>query len=323
MSKKWTARDIPDQTGRLAIVTGANSGIGLIAARELARAGASVALAVRDVAKGAAAKQSIEAAVPGAKVEVAALDLASLASVRAFAEGFRAREKPLDLLINNAGVMAPPRRETADGFELQFGTNHLGHFALTGLLIGAMEGTEDARVVTVSSGAHRFGRMNFDDLQGKRRYARWGAYGQSKLANLLFAFELERRLRDAGSTVRSVAAHPGYSATHLQSAAAPTFDRLAMAVTNRVFAQSAEMGALPTLYAATYPSLDGGSYVGPGGMFEQRGYPTLVGCTPAARDEIAAARLWAVSEELTGVRYVLGTVTAEAEAAGTEAAGAE
>jgi NAD(P)-dependent dehydrogenase (short-subunit alcohol dehydrogenase family) len=286
-------------------VTGANSGIGLIAARELARAGAHVILACRDVAKGDAAARDIGGAVSGADVEVGELDLASLASVRAFAEGFRAKGTGLDLLINNAGVMAPPRRETADGFELQFGTNHLGHFALTGILLDTMAGRDDARVVTVSSGAHRMGRIHFDDLQGERSYRRWGWYGQSKLANLLFTFELDRRLRAAGSTVRAVAAHPGYSATHLQSAAAPPFDRTVMSFTNRLFAQSAEMGALPTLYAATFPGLEGASYVGPDGFMEQRGYPRLVGTTEAARDEAAAARLWQVSEELTGVTFAL------------------
>ena len=299
----WTATDIARQDGRTAVVTGANSGIGFHAARHLAAAGAKVVLACRNQEKGAAAASEIKAATPDAVVEVAALDLGSLKSVREFAESFRAGHDALDLLINNAGVMAPPRRLTADGFELQFGTNHLGHFALTALLIEAMEGRDDARVVTVSSGAHRWGRINFDDLQSERRYFRWRAYSQSKLANLLFMFELDRRLRAAGSAIRSVAAHPGYSATNLQFAAAPRLDRMLMAVTNRVMAQSAEMGALPTLYAATYPGLDGGTYVGPDGFFEQRGHPTPVGTTSAARDKEAAERLWSVSEELTGVSF--------------------
>jgi len=194
---------------------------------------------------------------------------------------------------------------TADGFELQFGTNHLGHFALTGLLIEAMGGRDGARVVTVSSGAHRTGRIDFDDLKGERNYRRWRAYGQSKLANLLFTFELDRRLRAAGSVIRSVAAHPGYSATNLQFAAAPAPDRLLMAVTNRLFAQSAEMGALPTLYAATYPGLEGGTYIGPDGFFEARGHPKPVGASAAAHDEEVARKLWDVSEELTGVRFPL------------------
>jgi NAD(P)-dependent dehydrogenase (short-subunit alcohol dehydrogenase family) len=303
MTAKWTAADIPDQHGRVAVVTGANSGIGFITARELARVGARVVLAVRDAEKGAAAAREIKAAVPNAELEVGSLDLASLASVRSFAEWFEREHEALDLLINNAGVMAPPRRTTVDGFELQFGTNHLGHFALTGLLLGRMEGRDDARVVTVSSGAHRMGRINFDDLQGERRYFRWSAYGQSKLANLLFAFELNRRLRAAGSGIRSLAAHPGYAATNLQSAVAPQPDRFFMAFTNLVFAQSAEMGALPLLFAATHPGLEGGTYVGPGGFFEQRGYPQQVEASQAARDEETAGRLWEVSEGLTRVAF--------------------
>jgi NAD(P)-dependent dehydrogenase (short-subunit alcohol dehydrogenase family) len=301
---KWTAGDIPDQGGRLAVVTGANSGLGLVAARELVTAGADVVVACRNTKKGKAALDDIHSAAPEAKVELAALDLADLSSVRAFAERFKSEHDGLDLLINNAGVMAPsPRRTTADGFELQFGTNHLGHFALTGLLIGTMEGREDARVVTVSSGGHRMGQMDFGDLQFERGYKRWRAYGRSKLANLLFAFELDRRLRAAGSTIRSLAAHPGYAATNLQSAAPPMLDRAIMVVTNRLLAQSAEMGALPILYAATYPDLEGGTYVGPDGIAEQRGHPKPVGSSRAAGDEEVASRLWEVSEQLTGVRF--------------------
>jgi len=307
MTAKWTAADIPSQKGRLAVVTGANSGIGLSAARELARAGATVILACRDTEKGAAAASDIAAGAPRADVTVAALDLASLASVRGFADSFNSEHDSLDLLINNAGVMAPPRRTTADGFELQFGTNHLGHFALTAMLIDKMQGREDARVVTVSSGAHRFGKMSFDDLQGERHYRRWGAYGQSKLSNLLFMFELDRRLRASGSTVRSVAAHPGYAATHLQSAAVPQPDRFLMALANPIFAQSADMGALPTLYAATHPGLEGGAYIGPGGFAEQRGYPARVEARPSAHSKEDAARLWQVSEELTGAKFPLPT----------------
>jgi NAD(P)-dependent dehydrogenase (short-subunit alcohol dehydrogenase family) len=306
MSARWTANDMTRQDGRTAVVTGANSGLGLVTARELARAGAHVVLACRNTGKGEDAQRTITSAAPEAEVEVAKLDLADLGSVRAFAERFRAEHGGLDLLVNNAGLMAPPRRLTKDGFELQVGTNHLGHFALTGLLIGAIEGRDDARVVTVSSPAHRVGKINFDDLHGERRYFRWRAYGQSKLANLLFAFELDRRLRAHGSGVRSVAAHPGYAATNLQSAAAPKVDRLVMAVGNRVLAQSDEMGALPILYAATYPGLEGGTYIGPDGPGEQRGYPKPVGSSTAARDEAVAARLWSVSEELTGVRFDLG-----------------
>ena len=308
MSTKWTSAQIPDQGGRTAIVTGANSGLGLSTARELARHGAKVVLACRNTAKGAAAVGAIESAVPGAQVELAELDLGSLASVEAFAGAFRARHgaEGLDLMVNNAGVMAPPRRETADGFELQLGTNLLGHFALTGRLIGLMEGREDARVVTLSSNAHKIGRIDFDDLQSERGYKRWSAYGQSKLADLMFALELDRRLRAAGSSIRSVAAHPGYAATNLQTAAAPAVDRIVMRMTNLVMAQSADMGALPTLYAATFPGLEGGSYLGPDGIGEFRGHPHLVSPNRAARDEQVAARLWEVSEELTGVRFALG-----------------
>jgi NAD(P)-dependent dehydrogenase (short-subunit alcohol dehydrogenase family) len=303
MSSRWTASQIPDQDGRTAIVTGANSGLGLSCARELAGRGASVVLACRNTDKGAAAVREIQAAAPDAKVELAELDLGSLASVASFAERFRAdhREGSLDLLINNAGVMAPPRQETADGFELQLGTNHLGHFALTAHLIDLMEGRPDARVVTLSSNAHKMGRIDFDDLQSTRGYKRWSAYGQSKLANLMFALELDRRLRAADSTIKSMAAHPGYAATNLQSAAAPTFDRLVMKLTNLVMAQSADMGALPTLYAATYPGLEGGTYVGPDGIGEFRGHPHPSSPDRAARDEQVAARLWEVSERLTGL----------------------
>lgn len=303
MASKWTADQIPDQTGRVAVVTGGNSGLGLETVQQLARVGARVMLACRDTSRGEGALGQIRAGVPEANVEVAALDLADLASVRGFAERVRGEVTGLDLLINNAGVMAPPRRETADGFELQLGTNHLGHFALTAQLLATMEGREDARVVTVSSGAHRMGQIDFDDLQSERRYRRWRAYGQSKLANLLVAFELDRRLRAAGSAIRSVAAHPGYAATNLQSAAPPFLDRLVMVVTNRVLAQSAEMGALPQLYAATHPGIEGGTYIGLDGIAEQRGHPKPVHASRAARDEEAARRLWEVSEQLTGVPF--------------------
>ena len=306
MSAKWTSGQILDQSGRTAVVTGANSGLGLVSARELARHGASVVLACRNSAKGERALRTIRAAAPDAQLELAALDLGDLESVAAFAEGFRSSHDGLDLLVNNAGVMAPPRRETKDGFELQLGTNLLGHFALTARLIGAMEGREDARIVTLSSNAHKMGRINFDDLQSEHGYTRWGAYGQSKLADLMFALELDRRLRAADSTVKSVAAHPGYAATNLQTAAPPMLDRIVMRVSNLIVAQSADMGALPVLYAATYPGLEGGSYVGPDGIGEFRGHPHLVSPNRAARDKDVAKRLWAVSEELTGVSFELG-----------------
>ena len=302
MADGWDTSRIPDQAGRVAVVTGANSGLGLVTARELARAGARVVLACRNLEKGRAALADVGRAATGPAPELEELDLASLDSVRAFAERFRSKHDGLDLLVNNAGVMAPPRRRTADGFELQFGTNHLGHFALTGLLLPAMEGREDARVVTLSSNAHKFGRIAFGNLSGDRRYFRWRAYGQSKLANLLFALELDRRLRASGSTVKSLAAHPGYAATNLQSAAAPLFDRLVMKVTDAVVAQNDEMGALPQLYAATEPGLEGGTYVGPDGPGEHRGHPTIVKPNGAARDEGTARHLWEVSEQLTGVR---------------------
>jgi NAD(P)-dependent dehydrogenase (short-subunit alcohol dehydrogenase family) len=305
MSEKWTTDQIPDQSDRTAVVTGANSGLGLVTARELARRGARVVLACRHLDKGSAALEQIRTAVPGAEVSVAALDLGSLASVQAFARGFRSDHDGLDLLINNAGVMAPPRRVTSDGFELQIGTNHLGHFALTGRLIGAMASRPGARIVTVSSNAHKMARINFEDLQSERRYNRWRAYGQSKLADLMTALELDRRLRAAGSTVKSVAAHPGYAATNLQTAAAPLVDRAVMIVGNLVVAQSADAGALPLLYAATQPGLEGGTYVGPDGIGEFRGHPRQVSPSAAAGDERAAGRLWSVSEELTGVSFEL------------------
>jgi NAD(P)-dependent dehydrogenase (short-subunit alcohol dehydrogenase family) len=297
----WTAADIPDQRGRVAVVTGANSGLGLVTARELARAGARVVLASRSAQKGRDAAALIGAAVPGADVQPAMLDLADLESVRAFAAAAPDR---LDLLINNAGVMAAPRRLTKDGFESHFATNHLGHFALTGLLLGRLLAAPAPRVVTVSSTMHRGGTIDFDDLQGERKYSRWGAYSQSKLANLMFCFELQRRAAAAGTALLSMAAHPGYAATNLQSAGTDRFyERWFMAIGNRLFAQSAEMGALPTLYAATFPDLPGGTYVGPGGRSEQRGYPKVVTAAGKAYDEQAWVRLWELSETLTGVRY--------------------
>jgi NAD(P)-dependent dehydrogenase (short-subunit alcohol dehydrogenase family) len=292
-SSKWTASDLPDLDGRTAIVTGANSGIGLVAARELARAGARVVLAVRSTEKGRAAAASIQGTV-----DVRALDLADLASVRAFAAGV---DGNVDLLINNAGVMAVPEGRTKDGFELQIGTNHLGHFALTNLLLPQVTG----RVVTVSSGAHRMGKIRLDDLNWERGgYQRWPAYGQSKLANLLFTLELQRRLTEAGSAVLAVAAHPGYAATNLQQHTGSFLQNGLMWVANRVVAQSDEMGALPTLYAATQDVPPAG-YVGPDSWKEQRGHPTLVGRTGAASDEETARRLWTLSEELTGVAFPL------------------
>jgi NAD(P)-dependent dehydrogenase (short-subunit alcohol dehydrogenase family) len=304
MPAKWSPRDIPDLTGLLAIVTGANSGLGQATALELARARATVVIACRNTSKGERAAAAIMEEIPTADVPVAELDLADLASVRAFAQRIAGEHDRVDLLINNAGVMAPPRRETKDGFESQFGTNHLGHFALTGLLLGQLLAASHPRVVTVSSGAHRLGKINFDDLESERHYERWRAYGQSKLANLMFCFELQRRATGAGANLKSMAAHPGYAATNLQSAGPDRFfERAFMAIGNRVIAQSAEMGALPTLYAATYPALPGGTFVGPDGLGEQRGHPKVVSAASKAYDEQTQRRLWEVSEELTSVHY--------------------
>ena len=299
-TRKWTAADLPDLDGRTAVVTGANSGIGRAAAQELARAGARVVLAVRDVGKGEAAA----AGMPGA-VETRALDLADLASIRAFADGW---EGDLDLLVNNAGIMAVPEGRTKDGFELQIGTNHLGHFALTNLLLPHVTG----RVVTVASGAHRMGKIELDDLNWERRsYNAWRAYGQSKLANLLFTLELENRLTAARSPVRALAAHPGWAATNLQGRTQNRLQDLFMTVGNKVIAQDDEHGAWPTLYAATQ-DLPGGSYVGPDGFQEGRGHPTLVGRSAAASDPETARALWAASEELTGVTFPLAAPAASA-----------
>jgi NAD(P)-dependent dehydrogenase (short-subunit alcohol dehydrogenase family) len=289
---KWTADDISAQDGRTFVITGANSGIGLEAARALGAAGAHVVVACRGTAKGEHAVADLVG-----DFDVRRLDLADLASVRAFAAEL---DGDVDVLIDNAGVMAVPRAKTADGFELQLGTNHLGHFALAGLLLPRIRD----RVVTIASQAHRTGRINFGDLQSERHYQRWIAYGQSKLANLLFMMELQRRLDAAGSPLRSVAAHPGYSATNLQSHTQSIQDQL-MGIANSLIAQSAAMGALPTLYAATV-DLPGAAYVGPDGLFEQRGHPRLVDMSGAAKDADTARRLWEVSEELTGVRYDFG-----------------
>jgi len=293
---RWTTAQMASQDGRTIVVTGANSGIGLEAARALAISGAHVVVACRDTAKGERAVAELEG-----DLDVRRLDLADLSSVHAFADDL---DGDIDVLINNAGVMAVPRAKTADGFELQLGTNHLGHFALTGLLLPRIRD----RVVTIASGAHRFGRMNFGDLQSERHYQRWLAYGQSKLANLLFMGELQRRLDAAGSPLRSVAAHPGYAATNLQSHTQSIQDQL-MGMANQVVAQSARMGALPTLFAVT-EDIPGGSYVGPDGLFEQRGHPKLVGMSGAAKNAGDARRLWERSEELTGVRYSLAPAAA-------------
>ena len=304
---KWSARDIPSQSGRLAVVTGANSGLGLVTARELARAGARVVMGCRDGQRGETARAELLSQVPDAEVEVRPLDLASLTSVREFADRLQADVAALDVLVNNAGVMAIPRQLTDDGFERQFGTNHLGHFALTGLLLPLMVSRAGSRVVTVSSTAHKPGRIDFDDLMSERSYGKWSAYNQSKLANLLFAYELQRRLETSGLATISVAAHPGYAATNLQQVG-PTMQgsrigALLMSIGNTLFAQSDEMGALPQLYAATAPQVRGGEYFGPDGIGESRGHPKRVDSTKASKDVTAAGRLWEISEKLTGVQY--------------------
>jgi NAD(P)-dependent dehydrogenase (short-subunit alcohol dehydrogenase family) len=304
---KWTARDVPAQHGRIAVVTGANSGLGFVVSRELARAGAHVVMGCRDATRGADARDRLVRQVPSADVEVLSLDLASLASIRRFADRLHAEFPGLDLLVNNAGVMAIPRQETEDGFERQFGTNHLGHFALTGLVMPSLVGRVGSRVVAVSSTAHKTGRIDFDDLMGKRSYRKWSAYSQSKLANLLFAFELQRRLEAAGAETISVAAHPGYAATNLQQVGpklqGSRISALVMSLGNALFAQTDEMGALPLLYAATAEDVRGGEYFGPDGIAEGRGHPKRVDSTKASKDAAVAARLWSVSEQLTGVHF--------------------
>jgi NAD(P)-dependent dehydrogenase (short-subunit alcohol dehydrogenase family) len=299
-ARAWSADDIPDQLGRTFVVTGANSGIGYEAALQLARRRGRVVLACRNQEKGRRAADALVAATPGASVEVRPLDLADLASVRAFAARFLETSDRLDGLVNNAGIMAVPRGLTADGFELQFGTNHLGHFALTGLLLPALLATASARVMTVSSGGHRPGRIRFDDLAGERRYGRWPAYFQSKLANLLFTYELQRRLEAGGHEVIAVAAHPGVARTELGKAT-PLQARL-LTLGER-FQQPASAGALPTLRAATDPDVRGGEYYGPAGFLETAGPPVRVGSSRASRDRDTARRLWDRSIELTDVDF--------------------
>jgi NAD(P)-dependent dehydrogenase (short-subunit alcohol dehydrogenase family) len=301
---KWTTADIPDQTGRTAVVTGANTGLGYETATALAANGAHVVLAVRNIEKGKAAADLIARAHPGASVAVQELDLTSLDSVRAAADQLRSNYEAIDLLINNAGVMMTPKSATKDGFELQFGTNHLGHFALTNLLLDRVLAAPGSRVVTVSSVGHRFARngIRFDDLQWERDYSRVGAYGQSKLANLMFTYELQRRLR--GTDTIAAAAHPGGSNTELDRNLPQWTNVLSRPL--MLLAQSADMGALPTLRAATDPGVLGGQYYGPDGFGEQRGYPKVVASSKVSHDTEAQRRLWAVSEELTSVVSPVG-----------------
>ena len=308
----WTPQQMGDLTGRTAIVTGGNSGIGLRTAVELARRGARVTITSRDTVRGERALRELRAKATGADAEVRELDLADLASVKDFADSYAQDSERLDLLVNNAGVMALPRRETtADGFERQLGTNHLGHFALTGRLLRLLEAadaeTRDVRVVTVSSNAHRAGRLRRDDLMRVAGYQAWSAYGQSKLANLLFTHELQRRCEDAGSGVKAVAAHPGLAATNLVAAgplskAPKAVGALANGITALV-SQPAAVGAWPTLRAATDPDVEGGEYFGPSWPGQWRGAPVQVDTSPAAQSLDDADWLWEESERLTGVRY--------------------
>jgi NAD(P)-dependent dehydrogenase (short-subunit alcohol dehydrogenase family) len=305
----WTAANVPNLTGRSVIVTGSNSGLGFETALQLARHGATVTLAVRDTTKGDQAASAMRANAPGIEVHVGRLDVSDLDSVRTFAKAWSSEHpQGLDLLINNAGIMATPQRKSAQGFEMQLATTHLGHFALTGLLFPALVAVPNSRVVNVSSLAHRMVKgFNFQDPMGTKKYRAWGAYGQSKLANLLFTTEFSRRLELGDYSVGAVAAHPGFSATNLQGAASKMRgNSLEFRVTqlmNSVIAQSAEMGALPILFAATAPGLPNDSFIGPADKWQTRGYPTLVDRTDAAKDPLSARRLWDWSEEITGVSY--------------------
>ncbi|MBU3705184.1 MAG: SDR family NAD(P)-dependent oxidoreductase [Mycobacterium sp.] len=304
MTQRWTENDVPDQTGRVAIITGSNTGLGYDNARALAGRGAKVVMAVRDTAKGEAAAAKIRSITPGADIAVHRLDLGSLASVRQAAAELAADYPRIDLLINNAGVMYPPKQNTSDGFELQFGTNHLGHFALTGLLLPNLLPVDGSRVVVVASIAHNIrAKIDFDDLQwDTRRYDRVASYGQSKLANLMFTYELQRRLAAAKAKTIAVAAHPGVAATelvrHVPGASLPGVSWLSGKLLN-----TSELGALATLRAATDPSVQGGQYWGPDGFRELRGYPVLVTSNKQSHDVATQQRLWQVSEELTGVSY--------------------
>jgi NAD(P)-dependent dehydrogenase (short-subunit alcohol dehydrogenase family) len=305
MTASWTEENIPDLTGKVVIVTGANSGIGREAARELARKGAEVVMACRDQKKAQAALQEIKEEILQARLVFIPLDLADLASIRRFAEEYRKRYKRLDILLNNAGIMLVPYGLTSDGFERQFGTNHLGHFALTGLLIDLILNTHGSRVVNISSNAHYGGEMDFSNLQFERGgYQSMKAYSRSKLANLLFTYELQRRFESRKANSMALAAHPGISATgladHILNGRAVWLIQNIM----KVMFQSAEMGALPGLRAATDPQARGGSYYGPGGKGERAGFPELVSSSRASHNEEDAVRLWEVSQELTGVRFL-------------------
>jgi NAD(P)-dependent dehydrogenase (short-subunit alcohol dehydrogenase family) len=307
----WTADDIPSQAGKTAVITGANSGIGYHTALELARKGASVVLACRNPAKAQDALSRLKASVPGAKAELAALDLSSLKSVREFGTSYAARGVPLDLLINNAGIMAPlTRKVSPDGFEIQMATNHLGHFLLTSLLLPALMRAPAPRVVTVASIAHRRGKINFDDLMSERRYVPWSTYASTKLANLLFAFELQRRADKSGVKLLSVAAHPGIARTQIiengLGGGKSTILTKVLRVLGAFTSHSEEAGALPTLYAAVMPDAVPGGYYGPDGFLEMTGFPVRVDSRPQSKDPAAAARLWDVSLALTGADFRFG-----------------
>ncbi len=307
MAPPWDESDIPDQSGRVAVVTGANSGIGWDTARALAQHGAQVVMACRNRSKAEEAKARIDALRPRGRVTLLDLDLASLDSIRAASAGLLADHDRLDLLIDNAGVMALPHMRTADGFEMQFGTNHLGHFALTGLLLDRVTNTPGSRVVVVASSAHKFGRLDFDDLLWEKSYSAWPAYGRSKLANLLFAYELQRRLERASSSTIVACAHPGGARTNLGTTSGGLLGTLAAVLrpVAMLTMQSARMGALPTLRAASDPAVRGGEYYGPDRLGELRGHPVKVSSNARSHDAGDAARLWAVSERLTGVVYGL------------------
>jgi NAD(P)-dependent dehydrogenase (short-subunit alcohol dehydrogenase family) len=298
----WTARDIPSLAGRTALVTGANSGIGYAACVEFARHGARVIMTARDARRGEHALHKLKAAVPNADVELRLLDLSDLHNVDQFAARLLAEGKPIDILVNNAGLMMPPRGVTKQGFEMQIGVNHLAHFALTLKLLPLMRGRPDARVVTISSGLHKSGKVDFDDLHSERAYSPQGAYAQSKLANVYFGLELDRRLRAMGSSIKSILAHPGLASTNLGSSVAPGFHKSIMNVVIAVFAQGPDGGALPTLYAATMPGVEGGQFIGPKGRTEMRGGAVVVQPSNLGKDPEIAKRLWEKSEELTGVR---------------------
>jgi NAD(P)-dependent dehydrogenase (short-subunit alcohol dehydrogenase family) len=305
MKQRWTEDSVPSQTGKVVIVTGGNSGIGFDAARTLAERGAQVVLACRNEQKAEKAAQQIREKNSSANIEVSTLDLSNLSSVRAFAKSFQEKHQRLDILCNNAGVMIPPYGTTVDGFELQFGTNHLGHFALTGWLLPILLNTPNSRVVTVSSMAHRQGKVAFDNLNAEHGYSAIRSYGLSKLANLLFTYELDRQLQTRGLSCMAVACHPGWTATNLQA------NSKILEILNPWFGQRPEMGALPTLYAATAEQVVGGDYIGPDGFYEIKGYPTKVRSNKRSHDPAVARKLWEVSEKLTGVSFTFGENTVQ------------